>query len=396
MARTGTPRTICFVTGTRAEFGLMASTLRAIQAESGLRLQIIATGMHLDRAHGRSIEQIQREGFTVDATVPWKPAKDDLAALARQTGLATAKLAAAFAELNPDVVLVVGDRVEAFAAATAAHLSGKVVAHVHGGDRALGQVDDALRHAITKLAHVHFPATAQSAERIAKLGEDDWRIEQVGSPGLDGIGADAWPLAQSLSHVNQSIPVGRHVDVQEVGRYALLILHPTSADDAAERYRAKLLLNETRLTGFDHVVIVAPNNDPGCAGIVRAWEDQKGRPGVLYVRDLPRPAFLGLLRDAAVLVGNSSSGIIEAASFGTPVVDVGPRQAGRERGANVTSVDFTQGAIRDALAQIWNDGRPKRYPAHNPYGAGDTAGRIARALATVPINDKLRRKLISY
>src|SRR5205823_3026318 len=158
------PRTICFVTGTRADFGLMQSTLRAIAAHPNLRLQIIATGMHLDPAHGRTIDQIGRDGFKVDATVPWKPAGSNLTLLAQETGAATALLAAAYAKLNSDIILVVGDRVEAFAAATAAHLSGKILAHVHGGDRAQGQVDDTLRHAITKLAHIHFPATKQSAQ----------------------------------------------------------------------------------------------------------------------------------------------------------------------------------------------------------------------------------------
>jgi GDP/UDP-N,N'-diacetylbacillosamine 2-epimerase (hydrolysing) len=406
------PRRVCFVTGTRAEFGLMHATLRAIRSHPGLRLQIVATGMHLDRTHGRTIDQIRAEGWTVDAAVSWKPAAADVCALAAETGRATAKLAEVFAKLEPDLVLVVGDRVEAFAAATAAHLSGRVVAHVHGGDRALGQVDDALRHAITKLAHLHFPATEQSADRIIKLGEDVWRVHRVGSPGLDGIAADAWAASRCREHLSAenaraALTTGRVFDPTTLRprRYALLLLHPTDADDVTEAGNAAMLLRTTEGVGFEHVLIVYPNNDPGSSGIVRCWDQihrrkYRATPGQLgrrvFLRNLPRAAFLGLLRDAAVLVGNSSSGIIEAASFGTPVIDVGPRQAGRERGENVTAVPFRQAAVRAALARVWNGGEPIRYAKKNPYGRGDTARRIAHVLATARLSARLRRKLIAY
>jgi UDP-N-acetylglucosamine 2-epimerase (non-hydrolysing)/GDP/UDP-N,N'-diacetylbacillosamine 2-epimerase (hydrolysing) len=409
MAKT---RTICFVTGTRAEFGLMENTLRAIEAERGLRLQIVATGMHLDATSGRTVDDIRWEGWRVNATVPWRAAKADLTLLARETGRATSLLASLFGRLDPDVVLVVGDRVEAFAGATAGHLSGRVVAHVHGGDRALGQVDDALRHAITKLAHVHFPATAGAAERIERLGEDRWRIHPVGSPGIDGIVADAWSAARVREHLTREnsralLSTGGVFDSATLRPrgYALLLLHPTEADDAVEARRAQMLLTTTLSVGVEHVVTVYPNNDPGSAGIVECWGALQHRryratPRALarrvFVRNLPRGAFLGLLRDAAVLVGNSSSGIIEAGSFGTPVIDVGPRQAGRERGENVTTVPFRQAAVRAALAAVWNGGRPRRYPRKNPYGRGDTARRIARVLATMALSPRLRRKLIAY
>lgn len=377
-------RKICFVTGTRAEFGLMQATLLAILSHPRLQLQIIATGMHLDPAHGKTINQIRRE-WKIDATIPWKAAGNDQVMLAEQTGLAMARLARAYQKLSTDIVLVVGDRVEAFAAASAAHVAGKIVAHVHGGDRALGQVDDALRHAITKLSHIHFPATKQSAERIIKLGEDRWRVHQVGSPGLDGINNAALSWTE-----HQAFTLAEHRR-----RYALVILHPVEADDEAEYRRARMLIEACISTGFPEIIIVDPNNDPGSRGIIGAVRKWKYPPVSSY-QNLIREAFLGLLRDAAVLVGNSSSGIIEAASFGTPVIDVGPRQAGRERGANVLTVPFKRPAIRQALSDIWNNGHPRRHPAKNIYGDGKTAGRIARVLATTRITPELRRKLIAY
>jgi len=405
-------RKICFVTGTRAEFGLMESTLRVIKAHPTLQLQIIATGMHLDPAHGKTINQIRKAGWNIDASIRWKSAGTNLTLLASETGRATASLATAFEKLKPDIVLVVGDRVEPFAAASAAHLSGKVIAHVHGGDRALGQVDDALRHAITKLSHIHFPATKESAERIVKLGEDKWRVFQVGSPGIDGIKNDAWTLDQCRDHLTLEnnrtlISTGGCFDPKTLRRhrYALLLLHPTEANEAAESKRAASLLATAQAIPFDHVLIVYPNNDPGYAGIVNYWRQihhavYRALPHQLarrvFIQNLPRGGFLGLLRDAALLIGNSSSGIIEAASFGTPVIDVLPRQAGRQRGENVTTVPFTQSAIRRALADIWNNGHPKRFPRKNPYGSGDTSQKIAQKLASIPLTPQLRRKLIAY
>jgi UDP-hydrolysing UDP-N-acetyl-D-glucosamine 2-epimerase len=363
----------------------MRSTLDAIARHPRLQLQIIATGMHLDRAHGRSID-LSRKNWTVDATVPW-PRAATPAATARRTGAAMSRLADAFDRLRSDVVLVVGDRVEAFAAAAAAHVSGRAVAHVHGGDRALGQIDDSLRHAITKLAHVHFPPTKASAERIRRLGEDPWRIHAVGAPGIDGIRDSAADWKQ----------VAAEFDAIRPRSYALLVLHPTESDDAAEERAADTVLRATLGVGFESIVVVAPNNDPGARGILRRWEripDNAHR--VKFRRDLPRAIYLALLRDAAVLVGNSSSGIIEAASFGTPVVDVGQRQAGRERGGNVVNVPLAAAKIRRALEAVWRGGRPARFRGPNVYGGDGAGARIASVLARLSVDDRLLRKLIAY
>jgi UDP-hydrolysing UDP-N-acetyl-D-glucosamine 2-epimerase len=353
----------------------MQSTLAAIRATPNLKLQIIATGMHLSPQHGNTARTIQRDGWKLSATVPWKQSAQP-AQVAAATGSAIASLARQFQKLHTQIVLIVGDRVEAFAAAVAGQIAGLTVAHIHGGDRALGQIDDSLRHAITKLSHIHFPATAASARRIRRLGEDAWRIHLVGSPGIDGI---------------HSAPLPRRRD-----RYALLVLHPTDTDEKIEAARAAMLLHTVRKINFDHIVIVYPNNDPGSAGIIRCWKSQPKSNQETIVPDVSRPQFLALLRDAAVLVGNSSSGIIEAATFGTPVIDIGPRQAGRERSANVKNVPFSPAEIEKELRRIWNDGRPRRFHGTNVYG-GDGAGRrIAKVLANLPLDDRLKRKLIAY
>lgn len=363
------PRNVCFVTGTRAEFGLMETTLRAIQSHPKLKLQLVATGMHLSRRHGYTVNEIQARGWRVDVTVPWRGGP------AVATGSVVAKLATAFETLRSDVVLIVGDRVEAFAAAAAGHLSGRVVAHVHGGDRALGQMDDALRHAITKLAHVHFPATPQSAERLMKLGEDAWRIHLAGAPGIDGI------TQQATRRQFYDEP------------YGLVVLHPASPQPAKEQVNAMRVLEGVLQSGCPRVLIVYPNNDPGAQGIADYW-DQMQPEGVRceVVRNLSRHDFLAHLRDAAFILGNSSSGIIEAASFGTPVIDVGPRQAGREHGDNVRHVDYTSAQIARVIRQCMNH----RFPKRNLYGGRGTGRKIASVLGRLIINPRLQRKLIAY
>lgn len=377
---------VCFVTGTRAEFGLMRRVLLAIKNHPSLQLQLIVTGMHLHSAHGKSIDQIRKDGWRIDATVPWKPAGSNAVMLASQTGSAISGLSKAFEKMKSDIVLVVGDRVEAFAAATAAHVSGRVLAHVHGGDRAAGQIDDALRHAISKLAHIHFPATRNSANRLIKLGEDRWRIHQVGSPGIDGITDDAAPAASLF----------RQFPRLRARRFAILLLHPVDGSTQVEAERTNAILSAMANAGVPQVVALYPNNDPGCDGIIRALKAAESKLTYL-LPDVARPMFLGLMRESAMLVGNSSSGIIEAASFGTPVVDIGPRQLGRDRSKNVTSVTYGQSAVRNAIARMWNDGKPLRWRGRNVYGGKGTAQRITDILAALDLNrPSLRRKLISY
>lgn len=415
----------------------MRSVLEAISVSPRLELQLVVTGMHLDKNRGMGIRQIRNEGWKIDAVIPWKQDETSAVSVARATGLATAKMAEAFARLKSDVVIVVGDRVEAFAAASAAHVSRIVLAHVHGGDRAQGQIDDSLRHAISKLAHVHFPATREAADRLLAMGEDAWRITVAGSPGLDGI----WQQAAAWKEIQQRVP-GL---VQ--GEYVLVALHPSDGDVPAEQKRAKIVINGVRrgmalAGGVSPVVIIGPNNDPGSKGIIAGWrvemlngearklkgnaggrkalakglgkvggsqvlqakmdeparaEDLTGR--VVYFADLPRQEFLGLMKHAAVMVGNSSAGIIEAASFGLPVVDIGPRQRGRLRGENVRSVPFVVRAIALAV-QAAMEGRSGRQTTKRPhkinvYGDGKAGWRIARKLAALPDRRRNLDKLIS-
>jgi UDP-hydrolysing UDP-N-acetyl-D-glucosamine 2-epimerase len=376
-------RRVCFVTGTRAEFGLMESTLRAIAKDRGLALQLVVTGTHTHRSRGRTVDEIRRAKCRIDRVIEWEDSSNS-AVIARETGRVTAALVDTFEKLRSDVVLVVGDRVEAFAAATAAHLSGRVVAHVHGGDRAMGQADDSLRHAISKLAHLHFPATAQSAERLYQLGEERSRIVVAGAPGIDGI------LRAAASRA-----IMRKVGLDYApGFFTLLLLHPTDDRIDAERKRTELLIKALRSDSARPIVALLPNNDPGAVGIADALQQAAARGEIHLYTHASRRLFLGLMRDCRVLVGNSSAGIIEAGSFATPVVNIGPRQQGRERGSNVIDASFSTPSIRSALVKAVAI-KPTRV-ADNPYDRGGAGPRIATALSRVRLDAEFRRKLIRY
>jgi len=247
-------------------------------------------------------------------------------------------------------------------------------------------MDDSLRHAISKLAHVHFPATRQSAQRLKKMGEDPWRIHCIGSPGIDGIIKAAAPSSKIRAVFPELRP----------RRFALVVLHPIDADESLELRRAEIVSAALKSSSIDRIVIIYPNSDPGASGIIRHWQSLRGDPRFIIRPDIPRSLFLGLLRDAAMLVGNSSSGIIEAASFRTPVIDVGPRQHGRERCKDVRNVPYRQSAIAAAVRRIWNDAHPLRGKHSSIYAQPNTGKRIARVLRKLEVTPRLLRKIISY
>ena len=303
-----TIRTIAVVTGTRAEYGLLEPVMRAVAEHDALELRCVVTGTHLTTG---SVGDI---AFPLAARVPMqRDGETGRAADAAALGRGVSGFASLFDEMQPDVVLVLGDRIEAFAAAAAGSVMGLRVAHVHGGDRAEGVADEAMRHAITKLAHLHFPATAQSRRRLLRLGEDPAAVWNVGSPAVDG-----------LSGVRPAADAPR----------LIVMMHPVGDNDQTERGRMAEVL--AAAAPFDPLVLM-PNHDPGRGGIVQAISDA----GIEAVDHLPRARFLSLLAGAAsgdrggAIVGNSSAGLIEAAVLRVPCVNVGSRQAGRETPPNV-------------------------------------------------------------
>ncbi len=380
---------ILVLTGTRAEYGLLKSSMEAIKAHDQLSLSIVATGMHLSPQHGKTITEIRDDGFTVDREVLMQLAGDTGTAMAKSLGIGTASLTEAFESLNPDIVLLLGDRDEALAGALAAAHMNIPVAHIHGGDAMEGAViDDSIRHAITKFAHIHFPASKKSAKRIRKLGEEEWRITISGAPGLDNILAGEYETPETV--INQ---YGIDPDRQLL----LLVQHPvtTQSEYAGQQMAATLNAIQPLET---QTVIMYPNSDAGGDQIIEEIESRSFGDSVKTFHSLPRREYLGLMAAADVMIGNSSSGIIEAPSFDLPVVDIGPRQKGRERAENTVSVPHQTDQIRDAIERCLHDEtvRSRAKNCINPYDYDGAGTRISETLAEVDITDQLIRKKLTY
>jgi len=377
-------KTVCVVTGTRAEYGILRPVMRAVEGSDSLSLQVTATGMHLDDERGRTIDEIGRDGFRIDATVPLSPEGDAPADMGRAVGRGISDLIDTLERLNPDVVLVLGDRTEPFAAAIATMFLGKCLAHVHGGDRSRGGFDESMRHAITKLAHLHFAATEKSAERIRRMGERPEHVHVVGAPGLDEALAGPFRDPDQLGVDPSAPPI-------------VVVQHPVSTrpDDAGREMTETM---EAVVAEDATVIVVYPNNDPGGRRMIEVIRSYENRGNVTTFANIPRTDFLSLMKCAAVLVGNSSSGMIEAASFRLPVVNVGERQVGRERSGNVIDVPTEREAIASAIhkALVDKDFRQGLATLENPYGDGHASARIVKVLEELDINHDLIQKQIAY
>ncbi len=365
-----TPRKIAVVTGSRAEYGLLETVLDAIDVRPELELLLIVSGSHLLPAV-HTVTEITEQRSVV-AQIPMQESGkcspiDDALSVAR----GIRGCIEAFQKISPDIVLVLGDRIEVFAAASAASIGGYTLAHIHGGDRAEGVADEAMRHAITKLSHIHFPATEESATRIRQMGELEKSIHLVGSPAVDGV--------------NDIAPINAE-DYAELGSpRTIFLMHGTGAVADADYIAAKHVLEACMSLG--PVLVLAPNTDPGGTQIRRAIEECTGE--IHITEHLPRHIFVSALRRVDALVGNSSAGLIEAAIVGCPAVNVGPRQNGRERAGNVIDVaDANEMDLRTVIGRVAAVSRN----SDHPYGNGHSGERIAEVLCTAQISIPPRKR----
>jgi len=380
---------ITVITGTRAEYGAARSIMDAIKCHPSLTLSVIVTGMHLSREHGYTINEIKKDGFVIDATVDMLLSNDTGAAMAKSIGIGIFGIAQALEQIKPDIVLVLGDRGEPFAGAVAAAYMNIPVAHVHGGDSTSGGcIDESIRHSITKFAHIHFPATKESAERIIKMGEETWRVHDVGAPALDSI-LNVILISKEQLHIKFSLNANEPL--------LLAIQHPvtTQPENASNEMRTTLkALAELKI----QTILVYPNSDAGGRSMIEAIKEYEYLPFLRTFKSLPHIEYLSLLNIADVLVGNSSSGIIEASSFHLPVVNIGIRQEGRQRVDNVIDVASDKEKIIEAINTALHDEafKQKVNECVNPYGDGRAGFRIAEVLAGLDIDQKLLQKRITY
>lgn len=376
-------RKLCYVSGTRADFGLIRSTLQRAAADPRLQVGICVTGMHLQPQYGETITEIEASGLPIVARIPACIDGSGGAAMARALATELAGLVDAFLHERPDVVLLLGDRGEMLAGALAAlHLNIPLI-HLHGGELS-GTVDEPIRHAISKLSHYHFTATQGARERLIRMGELPERIFVSGAPGLDGISAGT-KIERDQFFEAQGFSPARPL--------ALLLFHPVlqEAHLAEEQTRQILAALDTT---HCQVLALMPNADAGGIQVGVALEQwASGRTGTRLQKHLPRHDYLSWLANADLLIGNSSSGIIEAASFGIPVVNIGSRQEGRERSGNVLDVGHSSPALVSAISTALARGRQ---PVINVYGDGHAGERIVEWLATLPLDAALLNKRNAY
>ncbi|WP_420479191.1 UDP-N-acetylglucosamine 2-epimerase [Brevundimonas sp. FT23028] len=377
-------RRVRYISGTRADFGLMRRTLQAVRDHEGLSLSVIATGMHLSPAHGETVREIEAAGLELSARapVPLEPATG--ATMARGIGMMIPAFITAMEADRPDVVLLLGDRGEMLAGALAAIHLNIPVAHVCGGERS-GTVDEPVRHAISKLSHLHLTATADARDRLIRMGEAPEHIHVVGAPGLDGL--DTRPAADREQ-------VARRHGLAPERPLALMLYHPVLQEAPRAEADTGVLLDALLDAGCQ-VVALAPNADAGSDGVLKALQGRDGQTDLRLLTHLAREDFLDVMSVADLMLGNSSSGITEAASFGTPVLNVGRRQNLRERNANTLDVEVEAGAVEAGIRAQLAHGR---YPVANVYSVpgGTAATRIARHLADLVIDDALMMKVNRY
>lgn len=364
-------RTIAVLTTSRADYGLLRATMRAIAHEPSLRLRVIACGSHLDRSLGLTLREITGDGFAVAARVASKPDGDDALAVARALGRAACGFADAYARLRPDLLVVLGDRWELLAACSAAVAAGVPIAHLHGGESSEGVIDEQVRHAVTKFAHLHLPAAELYRRRILQMGEEPRRVVLAGAPGLENLAALA-PVPRAelerLAGLSLSEPfVIATCHPETAGSVDLSVLDATLGAIDALRLRA---------------VVTLANADAGGAAINRrvlAWaRSRRGRAAV--VASLGADGYPSLLRLARAVVGNSSSGIIEAPFLRVPTVNVGDRQKGRLRAPSVIDCRATPPAVAVALRRALSPAFRRRCRGASPYRGGPVSARVLAAI----------------
>lgn len=379
---------ISVVTGTRAEYGLLYPVIKAIEVHPDLKLSLVVTGMHLSHEFGYTVNEIEKDGFAIDERVDMLLSSDTPDAMATSIGLGIIGMTRTWEHLKPDIILVLGDRVEPLAAAISGAYTNIPVAHVHGGDTGKGGLDESARHAITKFAHIHFPATDRSAERIIRMGEDEWRVHTVGSPALDVI--LNLPLLSS-----EAIEEKFGLDLSRP--LVLALQHPVTTQVKEAAGQMRVTLEAIAEMGYP-TILIYPNSDAGGRSMIGEIKKYESHSFINTFKSLPRSEYLSLMNVASVMVGNSSSALIDAPSFGLPAVNIGIRQSGRERGMNVIDVGHNKRDIMKAMQKALTDQEfsSELSTCENPYGDGKAGPRIAEVLSKLRITPQLLQKKINY
>lgn len=386
-------RKILAVTGARSEYDLMYSIYKKLDLDPDIDFGIVITGPHLSEKYGLTSRFVEEDGFRISDKIFSLLHSDEKIGRISSIGNQIPLLAQTLYREKPDIVLVAGDREEAISVTLTCAYMAIPVAHFFGGDIAKdGNIDNSVRYAASKFAHIHFPTLEQHKKNLLHLGEDDWRIFVVGNPALDRLNEiEVITKKELLSRLL--------IHRKDINEYCVLIQHSiiTEIDKQAEYIRITL---DSIIDSEIFCFINFPNTDAGSNEIIKAYEDYSARyPDKFQLfRNLDRVSYINLLRNAAFLIGNSSSGLLEAPSLGLPAINVGSRQRGRLHGDNVMFVDNDIKQIRNAIDKVLHDVdfRNKVLLKRNPYGDGKSADKVLRVLKEIALNDNLIYKDITY
>ncbi|MGO9971711.1 MAG: UDP-N-acetylglucosamine 2-epimerase [Solirubrobacteraceae bacterium] len=374
-------RSITVATGSRADYGLLRPLLRCLTDAPEIELRLVVTGAHLDPESGYTLDLIEQDGFAPAHRVSSKLPAHTPPQVIDSIAATMVGFAEYYARLGPDLLLVLGDRFEIYAAALAALPFAIPVAHVNGGETTVGAIDEAFRHSLTKLSHLHFVSCEEYARRVRQLGEEPWRVTVVGALSLDNI--VSMPLLTRAE-------LSRRLHVELPERFLLCTYHPVTLELAQTEHHVIELMHALDAVGVA-VLFTAPNADPGSNTIlahIQSYLDTHA--DALYLPHLGTDAYVSAMSLAAAVVGNSSSGIVEATPVHAAVVNIGRRQEGRVRAENIIDAPDAREAIAAAILRaISAEFAPIAARAVSPFGAGDAAPRIATILTDVPLDRRL-------
>ena len=372
------------VTGTRAEYGLLRWVMEGLRDSPGMTLQVIATAMHLSPEFGLTYQAMEQDGFTIDRKIEMLLSSDTPTGIAKSMGLGMIGFADAFRELRPELLLVLGDRFEILSAVAAALVARIPVAHLHGGEITEGAFDDAIRHSITKMSHLHFVAAQEYRNRVIQLGESPERVFVVGGLGIDSI-KKLKLLERTELEASLGFKLGR--------RNLLITFHPATLDRATPAEQMTELLAALGELHDTRLIFTMPNADTGHRALFTLVDGfVASHPNARAYRSLGQVAYLSCMRHADGVVGNSSSGLLEAPTFPRGTVNIGDRQRGRLRAANVIDCEPERDKIAEALRKLYSPSFAATLAnVRNPYGEGGASERVVEILRDFPLDGLLRK-----
>lgn len=381
---------VLVVTGTRAEYGLLYWTMKEIEKDEDLKLQLIVTGNHLSPQYGMTIKQIEDDGFNIDEKIDILISSEQKSSVLKSMGLEMIQMAQSFDRLKPDILLVLGDRYETFIAATCAMMMNIPIAHMNGGESTEGAVDEQIRHAITKMAHIHFAGAEIYKEKIIKMGEEAWRVYNVGQAGIENIKRLKLLSKQELE---------KQLKIKLSKKIFLVTYHPVTLDLENIEYQIEqLLISLNQYVKKADIIFTYPNADFGSQKIIDSINKYAlGKKNVHIVHSLGQLKYLSLLKCADIVIGNSSSGIIESPIFKIPTINIGDRQKGRIRNKNIIDCKCEYNEIINSIDRgLSNEFKETLNNMKNFYGDGSTSKQIVIILKKLLLNKKILFKKLTF